>query len=178
MIATAVLSAVLLAALPAPAEAWPRLSITVDNTAASAIAGERLTYTLTLRNLGATAVDDLALTQSVPTGLRFDTADPSGTAGGAAVEWSVDLAAGGAAVFRSTMTVVGDERPRVATTACARTDLDGPPVVCASHSARVVAAAAESWVTRNRWYIAGGLIVAAGIALFARRRLSWRDETD
>ncbi|MBM7773100.1 putative repeat protein (TIGR01451 family) [Actinokineospora baliensis] len=177
MIATAVLSAVLLAVLPAPADSWPRLSITVDNAAAAATEGDRLTYTLTLRNLGASAVDDLALTQSVPTGLRFDAAEPSGTAGTTAVAWSVDLAAGGEAVIRSTMTVVG-EHPRVATTACARTTQDGPPVVCASHSARVVAAAAESWVTRNRWYIAGGFIAAAGIALFARRRLSSREGTD
>ncbi|RLK54897.1 DUF11 domain-containing protein [Actinokineospora cianjurensis] len=177
MIATAVLSAVLLAALPAPAEGQPRLSISVDNTAA-AITGERLTYTVVLRNLGTAAVDGLALTQSVPSGLRFDAAEPSGTADAAAVEWSVDLAAGGEAVFRSTMTVVGDERARVATIACARTVQDGPPLVCASHSARVVAAAADSWVTRNRWYVAAGLLAAAGVALFARRRQSAREEND
>ncbi|WP_051386441.1 DUF11 domain-containing protein [Actinokineospora inagensis] len=180
MLAFAVVSAVLVAAVPAPGvgvATAPRLSISVENGRVTAAAGDQLAYTVTLRNLGANAVDNLDLTQSVPVGLRFDAADPRGTAGAKAVEWVVDLAPGGAAVFRSRMTVVGSgDRYRVATVACARTTSDSPPLVCATHSARLTAeAAGDSWVTRNRWYVAGGLILAAAVALFARRRFGRED---
>ncbi|WP_018683779.1 DUF11 domain-containing protein [Actinokineospora enzanensis] len=200
MIATAVLSAVLLAAAPiegdsgaaidiasetgADADAGvPRLSIAVDNAHLSAVPGDRLAYTVTLRNLGTTDVTGLEITQSVPSGLRFDAAEPAGTTAASAVTWNVDLAPAGQAVFHSTMTVVDSDvdRDRLATVACAHAGDDGPPLVCAAHSARIpveVASAKDSWVTRNRWYFAGGVIAAAGAALFIRRRMSSRDPED
>ncbi|GLZ39299.1 hypothetical protein [Actinokineospora sp. NBRC 105648] len=187
MIATAVLAAVLLAATPAEDDSAPRLSIAVDNTHASAVAGDRLTYTVTVRNLGATDVSGLGVTQSVPAGLHFDTAEPDGRPRSGAVAWTVDLPPAAEAVFHSTMTVVDTpaDQLRVATVACARTaGEDGPPLVCASHSAQLPAGAAaaaqarapEPWMARNRWYVAGGLIVAAGGALVVRRRFSGREE--
>ncbi|PPK62567.1 DUF11 domain-containing protein [Actinokineospora auranticolor] len=180
MIATAFLSAALLASPPVAGEgeanvaAAPVLSISVDNARADAAAGDRMTYTLRLRNLGTVDVTDLRLTQSVPAGLRFDTAEPAGTAAGSGVSWQVDIEPAGETVIHSTMTVLESDagQPRAATVACARTADEAPPLVCASHSARLrgeAGSADDSWANRNRWYLAGGVFLLAGIALFVVR---------
>jgi uncharacterized repeat protein (TIGR01451 family) len=83
----------------------PRLSIAVDNGQTSAAVGDTAQYTITVRNLGTEDVKGLGVTQSVPTGLTFGSADTSGTAQAQGVSWPLDLKAGGEAVFHSAMTV-------------------------------------------------------------------------
>jgi len=81
----------------------------------------------------------------------------------------------------STMTVVQapKDTKRIATVACARTSPDAPPIVCASHSARLPAAAQEKASStpdgsgRLAWWLAAAaavLLLAAAVFVFYRRR--------
>jgi cell wall-associated NlpC family hydrolase len=173
----------------APTEA-PQLSIAVDNGHTSTAAGDSLDTAITVRNLGTAEVAGLRVTQTMPPGLTFESADAAGAAGPDGVSWTVDLAPTSETVVRSTMTV-SDTPPdllRLATVACAATSGDGPPIVCASDSDQLPAgAAAEAALAADgsaaaadaasavqlRWYLAGGavLVVAAvAVLLLIRRR--------
>lgn len=187
----ALLIGVAVPAGPAVADEPPQLSIAVDAGRSSATLGDTLDYTLTVRNLGITDVAGLTVSQSVPPGLEFRSADPAGKSGPAEVRWTMDLPASGEGIVRTTMSVgpTPDDQLRLATVACARTAADAPPVVCASHSVQLPAGAASvaavtatggsppSWLNRNGGYVVGGALVAAVIAillfrLFVRRRRS------
>jgi len=162
----------------------PQLSIAVDNGHTTAAAGDRLTYTISVQNLGTAEVADLHVTQSMPTGLKFVSADSAGTAKAGSVHWTLDLKTAGETKVHSTMTVADTPREllRMATVACASTSADDPPIVCASHSDQLPAgAAAEAASARsaapspdglNPWYLALGLgvIVAALIVVLVIRR--------
>lgn len=183
LVATAMLVGVPAGAAPADP---PQLSIAVDNGHSSTAAGDTLDSAITVRNLGTTKIVGLKLTQTMPTGLVFGSADAAGVAGPDGVSWTVDLAPTAEAVVRSTMTV-SDTPPdllRLATVACAAASADGPPIVCASDSDQLPAgAAAEAAIAADesaaastallRWYLAGGavLVVAAvAVLLLIRRR--------
>lgn len=128
-------------------EAPPQLSIAVDSAATSAAVGDTLSYVITVNNLGDTRVRGLRVSQTMPEGLDFGSADQSGKAGRGSVQWTVDLAANGEATLRTTMEVATTPKEvlRLATVACAAVDADEPPLVCATHSALLPAgAAAES----------------------------------
>lgn len=172
-------------AAPGDGAAAPQLSIAVDDGHTSADTGATLTYTVTVRNLGTTEVTGLAVTQTMPAGLKLDSSSPAGVPGAGEVGWRTDLKATGAATFHSTMTVskTPADLLRLATVACASTSTTGPPIVCASHSDQLPAgasAAAREAGTRSassggqsRWYLIGGavlLIVAASLILWFRRR--------
>src|SRR5664279_5692555 len=75
------------------APAGPQLSIAVDNGHTSAAVGDAFTYTITVANLGTTDIPGLFMTQTVPTGLTFGSADSGGTAESDTVTWNVDLKA-------------------------------------------------------------------------------------
>jgi len=175
------------AATTAAGQAAPQLSIAIDNGRTSARVGDTLTYVVTVRNLGTTDTVGLVVSQSMPTGLTFGSADPPATTRTGGVGWVSDLVAGGEATFRSTATVSDTPADllRLASVACAATSADGPPVVCATHSDQLPAGAtAEAARTTDpavstagrRWYLAGGgaLVVAAGVALLVRRRVTVR----
>jgi uncharacterized repeat protein (TIGR01451 family) len=171
----------------------PQLSIAVDNGHTSAAAGDSLDSAITVRNLGSTEVIGLLVTQTMPDGLAFESADADGVAGPEGVSWTVDLAPTAEAVVRSTMTV-SDTPPellRLATVVCAALPGDGPPIVCASDSdqlpagaaAEAAAAAAEDSAAASsavavqlRWYLVGGavLVVAAVAVLLLMRRRRMR----
>jgi len=126
------------------APAGPQLSIAVDNGQTSAVVGDKMGYTISVQNLGTTAVDKLWVTQSVPTGLTFVSADPEGTEPhNGTVTWSLDLKATDAATFHTTMTVGATPADllRLATVACAGVSKDGTPIVCASDSDQLPAGA-------------------------------------
>ena len=114
----------------------PQLSIAVDDGRTSAAAGDLLSYTVTVRNLGATPLGGLHVTQSMPTGLTFGSADSAGLATADTVTWKVDLGATGTATVHSTMSLSATPKEllRLATVACVSVSPGGPPVVCASHS--------------------------------------------
>lgn len=167
------------------APAGPQLSIAIDNGRSTTESGATLTYTITVRNLGSTDVDDLQVTQNVPDGMTVKSVDSGGTAKGSDVTWDVSLKAAADATFRSTMTV-GDTPPeilRLATVACAGMAGSERPIVCATHSDQLPAGAAQEASTnaagtesssgaRWWWYAAGGaaLIVVALLVFLIRRR--------
>jgi uncharacterized repeat protein (TIGR01451 family) len=173
-------------AAAAPADA-PQLSIAVDNGRTSADTGDSLVYTITVRNLGTDDLKGLTVTQSVPTGLEFGTADHGGRTTAGNVGWSLNLKAASEAIFTSTMTVSATpaELLRLATVACASTSADGPPIVCASHSdqlpagasAEAAAAAPAPSPGLLQLYLMGGiavvLIAVAVVVVVIRRRTTW-----
>ena len=185
------------AAVSAPAT--PQLSIALDNGHTSVVSGDTLEYTLTIQNLGAADIPGLLITQTVPTGLEFGSADSRGTVDGGNVHWTLDLkhAATDTVHTRMTVTATPPELLRLATVACASLAADGPPIVCAAHSDQLPAGAAAAvgsgatttapigiGVTtaaisgsssRTWWYVGGavGLLIVAGVAaafVLARRR--------
>lgn len=187
------LAAVLAGALClAPSLAWakpaePQLSIDVDNGKASTTAGDKLDYTITVTNLGTSTVN-LVVTQSVPAGASFRSADARGQHRAGTVSWPVTVKATGKVSLRSGLVVkAGTPREllRLATVTCARLKAPSPPLVCASDSDLLPAgAAAQTAATKtiskpllselHLPYIAGGagLVLAALVVLvFLRRRV-------
>ena len=165
----------------------PRLSIAVDNGRTTTTAGDVLEYSITIRNLDSAAVDGLAVTQTVPDGLRFESADTEGVLGDHSINWKATLPAGGEAVHHSTMTVLDTSADllRLATVACAHTAAQEAPIVCASHSDQLPAGAAAQAAkatplptisaTLRWWYITAsfGLLcagVAALVTVYRRRK--------
>ena len=163
----------------------PQLSIAVDNGHTSAAVGDAFTYTITVANLGTTDIPGLVVTQTMPTGLTFGSADSGGTAESDSVTWNVDLKATDTSTFHTTMSVVPTPADllRLATVACASLSPGGSPIVCASHSDQLPAgAAAESSQAAaaadtaaapptgpglSWWWIGGGigLVIVAALAM-------------
>lgn len=165
------------AAVAAP----PQLSIAVANDHQDVRTGDTLEYTVTIRNLGTSDVKSLRVTQSAAPGLKVRSAEPAGKTSADGLTWKVTVKASGEATVHSTMTVVPapKDTKRIATVACARTSPDAPPIVCASHSARLPVAAQEKASStpddsgRLAWWLAAAaavLLVAAAVFVFYRRR--------
>jgi uncharacterized repeat protein (TIGR01451 family) len=164
----------------------PQLSIAIDNGQTSAAAGDDLSYTITVTNLGPDRVRDLVVTQTMPAGLRFESADAGGALHGDAVTWKVEVKTGGKAVVHSAGVVAGApaDTLRLASVACALVNVRRPPVVCATHSDQLPAGAAADAAAASRdapgtggdsgrlGWAAGGavVVVGAGAALFLVRR--------
>ena len=136
-------AAVLLGLLPAGAASaaptpspGPQLSIAVDDGRPAAKAGDRLTYTVTLTNLGTTRVRDLTLTQSVPAGAKLVDAGAGGDLREGQVRWEVDLQASQKRTVKTTLELgrTPEQVLRLATVACASTSAKAAPVVCAADS--------------------------------------------
>jgi uncharacterized repeat protein (TIGR01451 family) len=179
------------AAQPAQAEAKaksPQLSITVDDGRADAKPGDELRYTLTVTNLGGDRVEDLRVTQTVPTGARLRSADRAGRASEGTVAWTVDVAPGRSTTVTTSLTLARElpaDLLRLATVGCASTSAKAPPVVCASDSDELPAGAAAAAQQREldpaaaddrrAWVVpaalgSGGLVVAAGLGAWATGR--------
>ena len=165
----------------------PSLSIAIDNGRTSTTVGDVLVYTITVRNLGPEAADQLHIGQSLPTGLTFQSAKPVAKAGSGAIGWTVDLRPGATATLHSTSVVskTGPELLRLASVACASSSPTAAPIVCASHSdqlpagalqaAREGAPAAAGAPSQTPWarivgIAGGGAVVVAAVVLVARRR--------
>jgi uncharacterized repeat protein (TIGR01451 family) len=164
---------------PDPTPPEPQLSITIDDGRTTATAGTRLTYTITVQNLGGTDITGLAVTQSVPPGLALELADSSGGVQAGHVRWNVNLRATAKTALHSTMAVydTSPDLPRLASVACASTADDARPIVCATHSDQLSVGTAAHTTTASahagRWYLIGGLVmllIAALMALLLRRR--------
>ena len=150
---TLVLSAPAVAAAAAPpiasvaraSAAEPaQLSITIDDGRPSATAGDTLGYTITVTNLGTAPVAALRISQTIPVGLGFVSADPTASTSADQVVWAVDLAPSASTELHTTMTVSAtpDEVLRSATVACASESATAAPIVCASDSDQLPAGAA------------------------------------
>jgi len=166
----------------------PQLSIAVDDGSAAAKSGDKLSYTVTVTNLGTTKVKDLRVSQTIPTGASLVTAGSHGDEAKGKVSWSVDLGAAQEVTMRTTMTLgsTPESALRLATVACAQVTAKGPAVVCASDSDLLPAgaaaaeavqpeSAASSWWLDGRapWYAGGGaalVVVVVGAMLLVRRQ--------
>jgi uncharacterized repeat protein (TIGR01451 family) len=188
--AAAVLAVLALSVGVSAAAAPPQLSITVTDGEENAAAGAALTYSVALQNTGASDLSGLLVTQTLPDGVTFVSADGSGVATGSTVSWNVDVKA--AATANLTVAVTVGETPpellRLATTVCAMTAPDAAPLVCASDSdllpagaqaaATAAAAAAHSADSADStpfWIVFAGigvavLLVVAVIAVVITRR--------
>jgi uncharacterized repeat protein (TIGR01451 family) len=165
----------------------PQLSIAVDDLRTSVSSGDQLTYATTVTNLGLSRVRGLALTQTVPAGLTFGSADSHGAAGAGTVRWTVTLAPSAKVVVHTTMTVTATPKDllRLATVACATTAPTAAPIVCASDSDQLPAGAAAASATATPaatssshavgWVVVSGIVVLLALAtafVVARRRAS------
>ncbi len=165
---------------PVAAQSGPQLSIAIDNGQTSAVTGDKLTYTVTVKNLGANAVTGLVVSQTMPTGLKLVSADSSGTAKSGKVTWPLSLKVAATATFHTTMLVGSTpaELLRLASVACASLAANGAPIVCAAHSDQLPAGAAGQAAgapaDRTWWYVGGGIavivVVAAATLIVVRRR--------
>lgn len=168
--------------------ALPQLSITISDGLDAATAGDDLAYTIVIENLGAADAIGLTITQSVPEGMTFGSADTAGALDGSQVVWTVDVKAAEKATLSTTMTV--GETPadllRLATVACALPTPTDAPIVCASDSDILPAgeaadrAADESTAPAGVsvwWWIGGAaaLVVIAAATVLVVLRLRRRD---
>lgn len=168
----------------APAAAGPALAISVDDRRAAVAAGDRLHYTIRLRNLGTAAVHALRLTETVPTGAAVLTTHPAAANRAGQLGWKVDLPRGGTVTVSSDLRAgaVGPNLLRMASVACASIGA-GAPIVCAADSDQLPAGASaaprrdpdagSSGIDRTRWiFIGAALLVvlsaAAGLRRWAR----------
>jgi uncharacterized repeat protein (TIGR01451 family) len=172
-----VLALLCLAPLYAGAETTkPQLSIAVDNGHDSAVKGDTLGYAITVTNLGTAKVRDLVVTQSVPAGATFVSADDHGVHRAGVVTWTLDVKAAKKVVLHASMTVAAtpDELLRLATVACAQISSTERPLVCASDSDQLPAGAAA--VTAQQaaeppsvgsghrvWWYSGGAAALVGV---------------
>lgn len=150
----------------------PQLSIAVADGRESVVAGDRLGYTVTVRNLGSTNLTGLQVSQTVPAGAVVKSVDSAGVAGHGAIRWRVRVKPAATVVLHATM-AVGETPPdllRLASVACATIGGDGRPIVCATHSDELPAGAAEAagssgmttvtmTARQGWWYAAAGITV-------------------
>jgi uncharacterized repeat protein (TIGR01451 family) len=163
----------------------PALAISVTDGRAAATTGDRLTYTVSVRDTGTKAAPHLTITQTLSPGLKFVSASGGGVVKAGQVAWTAALPAKSTRTFRVTALVT---RPpartsRLAAVACVTLRGGSRPVVCAAHLDRLPAAATKpaaagsgSSGSRLLAYAGGGLavLVAGLLAVIAGRRLRLR----
>jgi uncharacterized repeat protein (TIGR01451 family) len=169
--------------------AAPDLSIAIDDGHTDVRAGDHLTYTVRIRNIGTVDATDLLVTQTLPAGARFGSADRDGAFRDGTVTWRTDLRSGRNTVFgvRAEVTKPPPGLLRLAAVVCVAAHADSRPIVCAADSDRLPAggAAAGSAGGDGRggaglpgWLLAlcGSLaaVLALGAGLFLRYRRSPR----
>jgi uncharacterized repeat protein (TIGR01451 family) len=168
------------AARAMPSPRTPGLTISVTDGRAAATAGDRLTYTVSVRDTGIAAAPHLKITQTLSPGLEFLSASGNGMAKAGQVAWDASLPAGGTRTFRLTALVTRTpaREVRLAAIACVALPGGGRPIVCAAHLDQLPAAAAESAARSGSSsgnlpvYAVGGLaVLAAGLltAIASRR---------
>ena len=129
-----------------PSPRIPSLTISVTDGRAAATTGDRLTYTVSVRDTGTAAARHLKITQTLSPGLQFLSASGDGVATAGRVAWHATLPAGGTRTFRVTALVTRTpvRELRLAAVACAALSGGGRPIVCAAHLDELPAAAAAS----------------------------------
>ena len=171
-----------------PSLRGPSLAISVSDGRAAATIGDRLTYTVSIRDTGTAGAPHLKVTQTLSPGLEFVSASGHGVARAGQIAWSASLPAGGTRTFRAVALVTRTPARvlRLAAVACAALPGGGAPIVCAAHLDRLPAAAAEP-ATESGWrrrssgskllaYAGGGLavLVAGLLTVIAGRRIRLR----
>jgi uncharacterized repeat protein (TIGR01451 family) len=149
--------------------AGPRLSIGVSDDRASAKVGDRLSYTVSVRNVGTAEVPHLTITLTLPRGVPLSAISRHGTSAGEKATWHASVPAGRTETFRATGQV---NRPpaqmvRLAAVACAAAKSGGNPIVCAADLDRTPAGAAAAAVKSGRPGDPTGTLVTVGGAAVA-----------
>jgi uncharacterized repeat protein (TIGR01451 family) len=168
-------------ALAPRASRTPGLTISISDGRVAARAGDRLTYTVSVRNSGTVAVRRLQVTQTLSPGLELLSASDHGAAAGGDVSWTASLPVGGTRTFVAVtrLTRTPATLLRLAAIACVTLPGSSRPLVCAAHLDRLPALAAASTsrsghsIGNVATYIAAGLaVLALGLltAIVARRR--------
>jgi uncharacterized repeat protein (TIGR01451 family) len=163
----------------------PGLTISVTDGRVAATTGDRLTYTVSVRDTGIAAAPRLKITQTLSPGLQFVSASDNGVATAGQVAWHASLPAGSTQTFRVTAMVIRTpaRELRLAAVACVTEHGSSRPLVCAAHLDDLPAAAAAGSAARSgspggnlTTYLTGGLTVfAAGLlTVIAGRRLRLR----
>ena len=145
----------------------PGLTISVSDGRVAVRAGDKLTYTVIVRNSGAVAVRRLKVTQTLSPGLEFISASDHGVAASGHVSWTASLPVGGKQTFLA-VTRVTKTPPtllRLAAVACVTLPGSSSPVVCAAHLDRLPAAAAAASSTSRSGHSVGSVLAytAAGL---------------
>jgi uncharacterized repeat protein (TIGR01451 family) len=159
----------------------PGLTISISDGRVAARAGDKLTYTVSVRNSGTVAVRRIKVTQTMSSGLEFLSASDHGAAAGGDVSWTASLPVGGKRTFVDVtrVTRTPPKLLRLAAVACVTLPGSSSPIVCAAHLDRLPAAAAMSAPRSGHsngnlgTYTAVGLaVLALGLltAIAARRR--------
>jgi len=158
----------------------PGLTISISDGHVTARTGDKLTYTVSVRNSGAVAVRRLKVTQTLTSGLKFLSASDHGVAAGGDVSWTASLPVGGKLTFvdLTRVTTTPATLLRLAAVACVTLPGSTRPLVCAAHLDRLPAAAASTSRSGHSignvlTYTAAGLAaLALGLlaAIVARRR--------
>ena len=147
----------------------PGLTISITDSHVTARAGDKLTYTVSVRNSGAVAVRRLKVTQTLSPGLEFISASDDGAAASGHVSWTASLPVGGKRTFLAVtrVTRTPPTLQRLAAIACVTLPGSSRPIVCAAHLDRLPAVAAAS--TSRSGHSAGnaGTYTAAGLAVLA-----------
>jgi uncharacterized repeat protein (TIGR01451 family) len=165
-------------ASPVPLPRTPGLTISVTDGRGAATAGDRLTYTVRVRDTGMAAAPHLKITQTLSPGLKFLSASGHGVATAGLVAWHASLPAGGIRTFRLTALVTRTpaQELRLAAVACVALPGGGDrPIICAAHLDQLPAAAAAAQSAARPGsssgnlplYAAGGLAVLAAALLTA-----------
>jgi uncharacterized repeat protein (TIGR01451 family) len=149
--------------------AGPRLSISVSDDRTSAKVGDRLSYTVSIRNVGTAEVPHLTITLTLPRGVPLSAISRHGASAGEKATWHASVPAGRTQTFRATGQV---NRPpaqlvRLAAVACAAARLGGNPIVCAADLDRSPAGAPAAAVKSGRAGDPTGALVTAGGAAAA-----------
>ena len=158
----------------------PGLTISISDGHVTARTGDKLTYTVSVRNSGAVAVRSVKVTQTLTSGLKFLSASDHGVAAGGDVSWTVSLPVAGQRTFVDVTRVTSTPATllRLAAVACVTLPGSTRPLVCAAHLDRLPAAAASTSRSGHSignvlTYTAAGLAaLALGLltAIVARRR--------
>ena len=147
----------------------PGLTISISDGHVTARTGDKLTYTVSVRNSGAVAVRRIKVTQTLPSGLKFLSASDHGVAAGGDVSWTGGLPVGGKRTFVDVTRVTNTPATllRLAAVACVTLPGSSGPLVCAAHLDRLPAAAAAS--TARSGHPIGNVLTytAAGVAALA-----------
>jgi uncharacterized repeat protein (TIGR01451 family) len=114
--------------------AGPRLSISVSDDRTSAKVGDRLSYTVSIRNVGTAEIPHLTITLTLPRGVPLSSISRHGASAGEKVTWHATVPAGRTQTFRATGKVIRPpaQMVRLAAVACAAARSGGNPIVCAA----------------------------------------------
>jgi uncharacterized repeat protein (TIGR01451 family) len=158
----------------------PGLTISISDGRVAARAGDKLTYTVSVRNSGTVAVRGLKVIQTLSPGLVFLSASDHGVAASGQVSWTASLPVGDKRTFVdiTRVTTTPTTQLRLAAVACVTLPGSSRPIVCAAHLDRLPAAAAST--TRSghsvgdvpAYTVVGLAVLALGLvtAIVARHR--------